>query len=86
MPGCPVVVDVHALTAEGIGSILGWGTKIPQARLHGQKKRKEKYPFISGLRQFKLPLFKVNYSCNFGMPVGEGKLRSFLLHHLNPNP
>ena len=49
-------------------------------------KRKEKYTFISGLRQFKLPLFKVNCSCTFGMPVEEGKLRIFLLHHLSPNP
>ena len=25
----------------GLGSIPGWGTKIPQAKRHGQKKRKE---------------------------------------------
>ena len=49
-------------------------------------KRKEKYTFISGLRQFKLPLSKVHCGCTFGMPVEEGKLRIFLLHHLNPNP
>ena len=24
-------LGLHAFTAEGLGSILGWGTKIPQA-------------------------------------------------------
>ena len=27
-----------AFTAEGLGSIPGWGTEIPQATWHGQKK------------------------------------------------
>ena len=31
-----------ALTAEGLGSIPGWGTKIPQAMWCGQKKAKKK--------------------------------------------
>ena len=28
------------LTAEGLGSIPGWGTKMPQAARHSQKKKK----------------------------------------------
>ena len=31
-----------ALTLEGLGSIPGWGTKIPQAMWHGRKKKKKK--------------------------------------------
>ena len=30
-----------ALTLEGLSSIPGWGTKIPQAMWHGQKKEKQ---------------------------------------------
>ena len=30
------------LTAEGLGSIPGQGTKIPQAMRHGQKKKKKR--------------------------------------------
>ena len=33
-------LGLHALTAEGPGSIPGRGTKIPQAVWHGQKKQK----------------------------------------------
>ena len=29
-------VGIHAFTAEGPDSILGWGSKIPQATWHGQ--------------------------------------------------
>ena len=29
---------LHALTAKGLGSIPGWGTKILQAMRHGKKK------------------------------------------------
>ena len=38
-PGCSVVRTLH--TAEGPGSILGWGTKIPQALCRGPKKKKK---------------------------------------------
>ena len=30
-------LGLRALTAEGLGSIPGRGTKIPRATLHGQK-------------------------------------------------
>ena len=30
-------LGVGAFTAEGPGSIPGWGTEIPQATQHGQK-------------------------------------------------
>ena len=33
-------LGLHAFTAEGPGSIQGWGTKIPQAMQCGQKKKK----------------------------------------------
>ena len=38
----PVVqwLGLRVLTAEGLGSIPGQGTKIPQAVWHGQKKKK----------------------------------------------
>ena len=29
-----------AFTAEGLGSIPSWGTKIPQAMRHGQRKKR----------------------------------------------
>ena len=34
-------IELHAFTAEGLGSIPGQGTKIPQAVHYGQKKRSE---------------------------------------------
>ena len=34
-------LELQALTAEGLGSIPGRGTKIPQAVWHGQKKKKK---------------------------------------------
>ena len=43
-------LGLHAFTAEGSGSVPGWGTKIPQAVWHGQKK------FIGAL--FKKKKFK----------------------------
>ena len=39
-PGTSLAVQwlgLHGLTAEGPGSIPGWGTKIPQAARHGLK-------------------------------------------------
>ena len=32
---------LHTFTAEGLGSISGWGTKIPQATWHDKKKKKK---------------------------------------------
>ena len=31
-------------SAVGLGTILGWGTKIPQASQHGQERNKQKNP------------------------------------------
>ena len=31
-------VGLHSFTAKGAGSILGRGTKVPQAKGHGEKK------------------------------------------------
>lgn len=36
LPGGPVV-QTRAANAGGLGSILGWGTKIPNATKHGQE-------------------------------------------------
>ena len=33
---------LHVSTEGGMGSIPGWGTKIPYAVWHGQKKKKKK--------------------------------------------
>ena len=44
-PGNSLVVQwlgLHAFTAEGAGSVPGWGTNIPQAEWHSQKKKKKK--------------------------------------------
>ena len=35
-------LGLHAFTAEGVGLIPGWGTKIPQAAWCGQRKKKKK--------------------------------------------
>ena len=35
-------LGLHALTVEDLGSIPGWGTKIPQAIQSSQKKKKIK--------------------------------------------
>ena len=35
-------LGLHAFTAEGMGSIRGRGTKIPQAVRYGQKGKKKK--------------------------------------------
>ena len=40
-----------ALTVDGLGSIPGWGTKIPQAMKHGQKNKQTEY--VSYVREFK---------------------------------
>ena len=37
LPGTPV--GLHAFTANGLGSIPGWGTKIPQTMKCSQKKK-----------------------------------------------
>ena len=34
-------LEFHAFTSEGLGSISGQGTKIPQAMQSGQKKKNE---------------------------------------------
>ena len=34
---------IHASTAGGVGSIPGWGTKIPHVMQHGQNKTKKNY-------------------------------------------
>ena len=41
-----------AFIAKDLGSVLGWGTKIPQAMLHGQRKKKKK------ATEIKVKLFK----------------------------
>ena len=40
-----VRLGLGTFTAEGTGSILGWGTKIPQAMWCGKKKKKNFTPF-----------------------------------------
>ena len=32
-------LGLHAFTAEGVGSIPGWGIRIPQATQRGQKEK-----------------------------------------------
>ena len=39
-------LGLHAFTAEGVGLIPGWGTKIPQAAWCGQRKKKKKKIYI----------------------------------------
>ena len=39
-PGCPMV-RTRAVTTKGMGSIPGWGTKVPQAVRHSQMKKKK---------------------------------------------
>ena len=43
-------LEFCAFTAEGPGSILGWGTKIPQATWYGQKKKRIVLPHIAVVR------------------------------------
>ena len=38
-------LGLYAFTAKGLGSIPGWGTKIPQAVWCGQKKKKTLNPY-----------------------------------------
>ena len=49
---------LHTLTVEGVDQIPGWGTKIPQAPWHGQKKKRENnippIPFTSTAQVFHL--------------------------------
>ena len=55
-------LGLHAFTAEGAGSIPGWGTKIPQAAHCGKKKdnviceQRSFYFFLSSLGTFELVL------------------------------
>ena len=39
-------LGLHAFTAEDLGSIPGWGTKIPQAVQNGQKKKNKQAMII----------------------------------------
>ena len=41
----------HALTAEGMDSIPGWGTNIPQAVRHSQNKQTNPPPHKSNKKQ-----------------------------------
>ena len=41
-----------ALTAKDGGLILGWGTKIPQVALHGQKKNNDKLKIVTVSEQW----------------------------------
>ena len=53
-------------TAEGVGSIPGWGTKSPQAAKHSQKKeRKMGYLALGGSSQVELTLSgeHLHYMC-----------------------
>ena len=43
------VVRTLCFTAKGVGSVPGWGTKIPQAMKHGQKKKREREKYMFGL-------------------------------------
>ena len=36
-------LGLHACTAQGVGPILGLGTKIPRASRHSQKKKSDMY-------------------------------------------
>ena len=36
-------LGLHAFTAKAQGSIVGCGTKIPQATLHGKKKKEQNW-------------------------------------------
>ena len=36
-------LGLHAFTAKAQGSIVGCGTKIPQAMLHGKKKKEQNW-------------------------------------------
>ena len=42
---------LHTSNAEGVGSIPGWGTKIPHATQWGQKKKKPKETISKVKRQ-----------------------------------
>ena len=46
-------LGLWAFTAEGLGSIPGWGTRISQAVWHGQKKKKrEKERYVENPQIF----------------------------------
>ena len=45
VPGNSLAVqwlELYSFSAEGMGSILGWGSRIPQTAWHGQTKEKRK--------------------------------------------
>ena len=52
LPGTPV--GLHAFTAKGLGSIPGWGTKIPQVHTVAKKKPQKGY-----IVQNAVPIFPV---------------------------
>ena len=42
-------LELRAFTAEGVGLIRAWGTKIPQAMRYGQKKIKKRVKMVDFL-------------------------------------
>ena len=58
-----------AFTAEGAGSIPGWGTKIPQALRHSQKKKSNSDGKSNTFRELKIkynnqiPIFLKQFKC-----------------------
>ena len=44
-PGGPAILRLCLSTAGGVGSIPGWGTKIPHVTGHGQKIKQNKMCF-----------------------------------------
>ena len=58
-------------TAVGLGSIPGWGTKIQQAAMHSQKKKK--LPWLPSTLESKLKLPTMAYDST-----------SPLIHHFSP--
>ena len=68
-----------ASTLEGMGTVSGWGTKIPQTMQHGQKKKKylpKSLEYVSKQVHFlrisgcDLSLFKVVAVSSLSEPVG----------------
>ena len=53
------MIRTRAFTAEGPGSIPGWGTKIPQAMQYGQKKKKNFFKNKNKLHCGEIP-YKTN--------------------------
>ena len=49
-------LELHTLTAEGLGSIPGWGTKIPQAMWYSQKEKRISEGGRTGLLYKDIPI------------------------------